>query len=445
MKKTIFYSWQSDLPNNTNRGFIRDCIDRAVQNIHADLKREDAMRQLEQSEPTLEVQEGIKGVPGNVDVARTIFERIDSCSIFVPDVSIVTPTDAPRPMPNPNVMIEYGRATLSCTDHRIVPVFNTAFGDWRSDRPFDMRHKDAPVLYNLPQVHDQSQRDAARKNLVSSLEKAFRTIATAGLLDERPEEAAQFEPIAPYEGYEGNKIPISLFGQIDWDWPGREGDHKVWLRRGPQVFLRLIPSSTQHYFEPLDLRDWIRKHQVPALFGYEAEGPTWHTRNDSGAAVFTTGPAPEDNHSVFAVGLTQFFTTGEIWGIDTWLIEPERAKNKIGVDYPIIPAQALEEGMNLAISSYLRFARDVLQLKPPFLWVAGVNEIENHRLIFGDDFNGRSLGRECTDSGIIESYRGQVHEILKPFFGKLWKQFGMRRSPHLSQRWESAVGLDLDS
>lgn len=30
---TIFYSWQSDLPNSTNRGFIRGCIERAIKEL----------------------------------------------------------------------------------------------------------------------------------------------------------------------------------------------------------------------------------------------------------------------------------------------------------------------------------------------------------------------------------------------------------------------------
>lgn len=118
MTSTVFYSWQYDLPNNTNRGFIRDCVDRAVKNIHADLELEDAQRPDRENEPTFKVEEGIKGVPGNVDVARTIFERIDNCGIFVPDISIVTTQDAKRPMPNPNVMIEYGRATVSESDSK---------------------------------------------------------------------------------------------------------------------------------------------------------------------------------------------------------------------------------------------------------------------------------------------------------------------------------------
>lgn len=30
MKCTIFYSWQSDLPNKDNRSFIENCIEKAI-------------------------------------------------------------------------------------------------------------------------------------------------------------------------------------------------------------------------------------------------------------------------------------------------------------------------------------------------------------------------------------------------------------------------------
>jgi hypothetical protein len=36
VKKSIFYSWQSDLPNNKNRGFIQSCLEKAV----ADMQEE---------------------------------------------------------------------------------------------------------------------------------------------------------------------------------------------------------------------------------------------------------------------------------------------------------------------------------------------------------------------------------------------------------------------
>jgi len=31
----IFYSWQSDLPNATNRGFIQEALERAARNIRS--------------------------------------------------------------------------------------------------------------------------------------------------------------------------------------------------------------------------------------------------------------------------------------------------------------------------------------------------------------------------------------------------------------------------
>jgi hypothetical protein len=36
MKKTIFYSWQSDLPNSTNRTLIQKALAFAVKNITFD-------------------------------------------------------------------------------------------------------------------------------------------------------------------------------------------------------------------------------------------------------------------------------------------------------------------------------------------------------------------------------------------------------------------------
>lgn len=37
MQRVIFYSWQADLPNNTNRGFIQGALEQAANAIAADL------------------------------------------------------------------------------------------------------------------------------------------------------------------------------------------------------------------------------------------------------------------------------------------------------------------------------------------------------------------------------------------------------------------------
>ena len=37
MRHIIFYSWQSDLPNNTNRGFLQDALNQAANAIASEL------------------------------------------------------------------------------------------------------------------------------------------------------------------------------------------------------------------------------------------------------------------------------------------------------------------------------------------------------------------------------------------------------------------------
>jgi hypothetical protein len=105
MQKIIFYSWQSDLPNSTNRGLIQQSLEAAAKRIAAD--------------ETLAVQPVIdrdtKGVPGAPDIAATIFAKINAADVFVADISLVGKLEKPqnsdkpdRWTPNPNVLIELG-------------------------------------------------------------------------------------------------------------------------------------------------------------------------------------------------------------------------------------------------------------------------------------------------------------------------------------------------
>ena len=128
MKVTIFYSWQSDLPNNTNRGLIERALQKAIDSIKADAETV--------LEPCLE--RDTAGVPGTPDIATTIFRKIDECQVFVGDVSIINAASADRKMPNPNVLLELGYAARAVSWDNVICVFNTAYGDV-SDLPFDLR------------------------------------------------------------------------------------------------------------------------------------------------------------------------------------------------------------------------------------------------------------------------------------------------------------------
>lgn len=168
--QTVFYSWQSDLSNATNRSFIQSCLEKAIKELRA----EGAIH-IDPS-PDRDTQ----GVPGSPDIAETIFEKIDSSAAFVGDVSFINgchPTppkvdcDCTRPTPNPNVLCEWGRATKSIGFERVLVVFNEATGRIE-DLPFDMR-KRRVIPYSLKEGDDKS---AAQKALVGKLKGALQSV-----------------------------------------------------------------------------------------------------------------------------------------------------------------------------------------------------------------------------------------------------------------------------
>lgn len=73
-KFKIFYSWQSDLPGNRTRNFIRECIDEAI-----DLAQETEAIEAERDEAT-------KGTTGSPNIVTTLFSKIDDCDLFVADI-----------------------------------------------------------------------------------------------------------------------------------------------------------------------------------------------------------------------------------------------------------------------------------------------------------------------------------------------------------------------
>ena len=160
---TVFYSWQSDLPNACNRGFIQDCLEDAIKQIQADEELE--------LEPSLD--RDIKGASGSADITATLFTKIRAADLFIGDVSIINPTRLAecRPTPNPNVLAELGYAAGFHGWERVVCVLNTAFGEI-ADLPFDIRQRRV-VDYELRQGDDKK---ATRKALAGMLRNTIRDV-----------------------------------------------------------------------------------------------------------------------------------------------------------------------------------------------------------------------------------------------------------------------------
>lgn len=162
MTSIIFYSWQSDLPNSTNRGFIQRALEQAAKEIRGDDKIA--------VEPVIE--RDTAGVPGSPDIAATILEKIDQCDIFACDVSIINQGATTRLTPNPNVLIELGYALKRLGWSRILMIQNTEFGNVE-DLPFDLRMK--RVIPYIAREEDENRAEE-RKKLKSTLVKALKEV-----------------------------------------------------------------------------------------------------------------------------------------------------------------------------------------------------------------------------------------------------------------------------
>lgn len=161
MQRIVFYSWQSDLPNKTNRGFIQQALENAASRIVKDTSVE--------VEPVID--RDTQGIAGSPDIATTIFSKIAASDIFVADISIINQNTDSRHTPNPNVLIELGYALRSLGFERVILTFNLAYGKLES-LPFDLRMRRI-MTYNVPENAENKADE--RKNLEKNLENAIRS------------------------------------------------------------------------------------------------------------------------------------------------------------------------------------------------------------------------------------------------------------------------------
>ena len=143
MANYVFYSWQSDLPNSTNRTVIEKCLKLAVTQLRSDADIYSSIRE------DLTVDSDIQNTTGNRPIFDTIKEKIDEAAAYVADVSFVSSLDKnsrTKGIPNPNVMIEYGYALKSLTCDKTILVMNTNYGEPPEiELPFNISHHCCPV------------------------------------------------------------------------------------------------------------------------------------------------------------------------------------------------------------------------------------------------------------------------------------------------------------
>ena len=159
--QTVFYSWQSDLENRTNRSFIQDALEKAI----------DAIIETELT-IDLVLDRDTKNIIGAPDVAKTILDKIDQAMVVVADVSIINTGSSKRLTPNPNVLFELGYAVRALSWDYVLPIFNLATGRIE-DLPFDLRSR-RPITYTMP--NDVGEKKDELKKLARTLQTAIQAI-----------------------------------------------------------------------------------------------------------------------------------------------------------------------------------------------------------------------------------------------------------------------------
>ena len=246
MTHKIFYSWQSDRPNRTTRGFIEDALKKAIRNLGS--KASDVY------EPPrdLEFDKDTKDTPGSPPIVDTIFRKIEQCAVFVPDLTFCGTTRDGRPIPNANVLIEYGWALAKLGHERIVGVMNAAYGEPTPETvPFNIRHTRWPHDFNLDARHDVKMRQTVKRQLVAYFEEAIR----AALAVSPPEHPADF-PIRAKSSQSAFLDEGDTLGNLPPE-PGAQTPTKVKWRDGPRLFIRLVPERPVGPYSPLELSEML--------------------------------------------------------------------------------------------------------------------------------------------------------------------------------------------
>ncbi len=164
----VFYSWMSDQENFCNRGFIQDCLEKALKQIGKD----------ESIGITPALDRDTQGESGAPDISSIIFSKIARARSFVADI---TRMGAPlskrqkkamrragiprtRSSPNPNVLVELGFAVGQLGWERCLLVVNTALGPVEK-LPFDLRGRRILTYH----VAERDDRVGARASFIPLL------------------------------------------------------------------------------------------------------------------------------------------------------------------------------------------------------------------------------------------------------------------------------------
>ena len=429
MAHRIFFSWQSDTPARGGRNFVERALQDAVKAIGADASVEPAER------PEITLESGTIGEPGFPPITETIFKRIDAAAIFVADFTFAGTRRDGRPIPNSNVLIEYGRALRPPLEHlRILPIMNTAFGGPDEHLlPFDLSHLRHPITYYCADDATDQQRRSERNSLSKSLARAIQSILDSGEFKKslpKPVEPQNFGAQEPLEGHGRFRIRGKPIGLNDRRSLLTGSASDVFLQDGPVMWLRVMPRyEIGRRWSVGELRTALSTNSLMPIM--QASGDYGRVRGPDGCGMYGIA-AGQDNR---ALDLAYIFVTGEIWSVDAWLLNLDaRAQRERSIVLP----HEYEKSIVMALRNYVSFLSH-LEIEPPYRWIAGMEDTVSRTFTIPRQHGGTPIRTDgiCVEEHIevegVCSSAEDAQRSIRAFFHKIYDSCGVERPDWLDQ------------
>ncbi len=403
----IFYAWQSDRPANLCRSLIRNALDDAKEQIQGELAIEDA--------PEIEIDQDTQGKPGSPPVAETILQKIRESDAFVADLTFTgkRADEQESPVPNPNVLIEYGYALHAMGHERVVTVFNEEFGDCK-DLPFDVSHRRWPSTYRTAgdgsDEQFQAVRRTERRKLAGKLAVAIKTIMQ--------EEGKRQE----HSG-DGNVGPLIDRFPLDGELVRAVIGKKYRFPKGAKTLLFLQSRRSNVSLTNVEAMNVAQNSLKP--LAWKHSGGWSHARVANGAASAVV--EPDDGVNVLTASILE--TNGNLYGIDCCHVgRHELAKT----DKPFVPIPDVEKILEDGLHHFIDVAKSHLDLTLPLDAGVALEGVTGFFLAvdpakFLRSFQGPILVDRIEHRFRIEDYGADPAALLKPFFEMIYDEAVLER------------------
>ena len=404
----IFWSWQSDTPDNIGRSFVRKALEAAIKEIKAEISVEEADRD------DIHLDHDRLGVPGSPDLFATILRKIRESSVVISDVTLVALTENGKHLINSNVAIEYGHAHDRLGDSGILMVMNEHYGSPDS-LPFDLRHKYVPITYKLHPEASPEEIGSVGKELVKQLKEAIKDCIKGEKVRPVQDQPTHIEIKArsPKSQYFGSG-EVLAYREIK----GVRHDYR--FAAVPLLYLRVIPTKRKKELRNAEIQNLIYGIKLlPLNFGSSDGGS--QEMNQYGGMTFSF-----DGENKLLTS-TQLFSNREIWGIDATML----------VNGKSIPSLSYEQVLNNGLRHYLEFAQNYLHLEYPVIIEAGASSVRGFSMAMGpryrEQYWGKVMAPDIKSRQKLPEYTEEaVNRVLLKIFEDFFDAVAAERPPNFN-------------